>query len=195
MKLSIMITTIPDRYDLMVDLYRILMQQMQPGVEVLVNCDTRINADGMSQTSDTVRREGFKRNSLLQASTGEYVVWIDDDDLVPDYYVVEVLKAIDKKPDCIGYWNECHLIEGDKIIDCLAKHTNETIEWGEKGGVYLRTITFLNPVKRSIALQCQFDSKFGDDQRQSMAMRKFLKSEVFIDKVMYMYYPLGTRKI
>jgi glycosyltransferase involved in cell wall biosynthesis len=44
-----------------------------------------------------------KRNELLDRAKGDYVVFIDDDDLVPSYYIYELLKAIEAKPDCVGF--------------------------------------------------------------------------------------------
>jgi len=185
-----MITAISNRIELFSDLHKTLIKQVTPEVEILTACDYE-----STDTDRVSRGGGAKRNNLLKAATGDYVVWIDDDDLVPDYFVAEILKAIESKPDCVGYWNECHLTEGGKTTIRLAKHSNSVDEWGEEDKIYLRSITFLNPVRRDIAIKFPFDGTYTADYEQSKLMKPYLHKEVFIDKVMYIYYPVGSRQL
>jgi glycosyltransferase involved in cell wall biosynthesis len=46
---------------------------------------------------------GDKRNKALQASKGEYVCFIDDDDMVNINYVSKLLEAIEHNPDVITF--------------------------------------------------------------------------------------------
>ena len=91
MKLSILICSIESRSNLLARLMAILDMQEHPEAEVLVSIDNR-----QKKISD-------KRNELLDRAKGEYVVFIDDDDLVSSYYIAELLKAIEAKPDCVGF--------------------------------------------------------------------------------------------
>ena len=89
-KLSILICTIIERKNLLNRLLNILNKQKTDDVEVLVESDNK-------QISI-----GEKRNKLLNKAVGDYVAFIDDDDLVSDDYVKKVLQAIESKPDCCG---------------------------------------------------------------------------------------------
>ena len=77
MKLSILICTLPERKAYLARLLGILSPQVIQGkVEVL--------------TDDTPRgviTTGQKRNNLLNRAKGKYIVFIDDDDMVPGHYV------------------------------------------------------------------------------------------------------------
>jgi len=96
MKLSILIPSLPDResQNYLKRLVNILQPQISHRsneVELIINNEPRAIPTGT------------KRNMLIAKSTGEYFCMIDCDDIVPMYYVDEILKAIDKRPDVI-----CH---------------------------------------------------------------------------------------
>ena len=47
---------------------------------------------------------GDKRNLLLDQATGDYVAFVDDDDMVADTYIEDILTAIDEqRPDCVTF--------------------------------------------------------------------------------------------
>ena len=46
---------------------------------------------------DNKRRSiGYKRDALLKIARGDYVAYVDDDDIVSDFYIEEAIKAIDE---------------------------------------------------------------------------------------------------
>jgi glycosyltransferase involved in cell wall biosynthesis len=174
MKLSILICSIEQRSELLARLMAILDMQYDSEVEILVSIDNR-----QKKISD-------KRNELLDKAKGEYVVFIDDDDLVPDYYVSEILKAISTKPDCIGF--DGYMTSNGKDKRNF-KISNTFDKWYEKNGVYYRTINHLCPVKRSLALNAKFPRGInsGEDAEYSNRLRPLLKKETYINKDMYHY--------
>lgn len=175
MKLSILICTIPERINKFNTLFKKLnLQSFNLSVEVLY--------DDSPRKTKTI---GGKRNDLIGRSVGEYIVFIDDDDDVSDDYTYMILDAIEKKPDCIGFQIECD-IEGKK---CLAA-SSIRYDWKEnvEGYKYVRSIYHKTPVKREISLKCMFpDKSFGEDYEYSMRLKQYLKSEIFIPKVLYYY--------
>lgn len=82
-KLSILICTLPERQHKLNLLMNSLELQRTDQIEI------RIHDAGKSMTT------GEKRNLLIQHCNGEYFCFIDDDDHVPDYYVKELLSAIE----------------------------------------------------------------------------------------------------
>jgi len=96
MKLSILICTIPSRSEMLKKLTQQLMLLLgkydDSEWEVLIQPDENINV-------------GQKRNILLQKASGDFVVFIDDDDEIHDNYIDAFMHAISCNPDadCIGY--------------------------------------------------------------------------------------------
>jgi glycosyltransferase involved in cell wall biosynthesis len=176
-KLSILICTIPQREQSFNALFNELNRQAIQsigGVQLLYN-------DAPKGTVTI----GAKRNELLKLAQGEYIVFIDDDDMVSENYISEVLKAIEKQPDCIGFKIDCDMEGVKKTAASSIKY-----DWKDNidGYDYVRSIYHKTPVKRDIALQAMFpDKSFGEDYEYSMRIKPLLKKEIFIDKVLYYY--------
>jgi len=135
---------------------------------------------------------GDKRNRLIEMSSGEYIVFIDDDDNVPDYYISEVLSAIKESPDCVGirgvikYENDAKTV----FIHSLRYPQDEDINIYAKG----RPPNHLNPIKREIACTVKFpDQNWAEDTSWANAIYFKLKTEKMIDKVMYVYFAYGSK--
>jgi len=176
MKLSILICSIVSRKDQLKSLLTSLEKQKTKEVEILVEVDNREISVGR------------KRQVLLEKATGDYVVFIDDDDEVAVDYVQTILKAIEDDPDCIGMFIKCNL--DGKIR--LAKTSYRYKEWKNNvhGYDYVRGILHLNPVRRWIALKIGYkDVRFKEDHDYSTRLAKsgLLQKEVFLEKEMYLY--------
>lgn len=129
-----------------------------------------------------------KRNDLLLRAQGDYICYVDDDDKVPDYYIEEILKAIENSPDVVGFGGH-YFINGVQKNDFI--HSIKYNNWFEDGKGYYRCPEHRNPVKRSLALKVGFNEafrNFGEDKDYSMRLRLLLQTEYFIDKPMYFYY-------
>jgi hypothetical protein len=128
---------------------------------------------------------GKKRNDLLKKSQGEYIVFVDSDDLISINYVSSILKAIESKPDCVGIngiitFNGCH--EKKWFI------SKEYGSWYEKNNIYYRTPNHISPVKRELALQAGFpEISFGEDAEYSRRLLPLLKTETIINEPIYHY--------
>ncbi len=174
MILSVLIASIPSRTKLFCELYSKLMEQSAPGVEVI----SRMDRKEMSI--------GAKRQLLLQSATGDYICYIDDDDNISPYYIQEILKATQTNPDCIGFKIDCMISNQYKSAIASMKYK----QWADKqdGYDYVRSIYHKTPVKREIALKAGFsDLRYAEDHEYAMKLQPYLKTEVFIDKVMYYY--------
>jgi glycosyltransferase involved in cell wall biosynthesis len=179
MKLSILICSLPERAEKLKQLLLVLSSQAVIDVtEVLINATVGIKI-------------GDKRNRLIEKATGDYVCFIDDDDLVSNDYNIRILNAIETKPDCVG-------IQGVMLTNanCPRRffHTIESSGWYTNGCEYFRTPNHLNPIKRSIVKQVMFNkfSSFGEDMEFAFAVSSLLKTEVMIDDPIY-YYVYNTK--
>lgn len=88
-KLSILIPSVPNRITTkMLSLFNKLEEQIErlanpKDVEILVFLDNKR------------RSIGYKRESLLYIARGNYVAFVDDDDLVEEHYIEKAVQAID----------------------------------------------------------------------------------------------------
>jgi glycosyltransferase involved in cell wall biosynthesis len=172
-KLSILICSLSSRADKLQRLMTVLEPQLNEHTELLIKTD-----NGEIPI-------GKKRNILLDESTGDYVAFVDDDDLVSDDYVRKILDAIQTNPDCCGMQG---VITFQGRNPRMFIHSLKYKEWFEKNNVYYRCPNHLNPVKRSIALQVKFpETNFGEDRDFSTRLYPLLKEERFISGVIYHY--------
>jgi hypothetical protein len=171
-KLSILIATMPVRAPKFNNLMQALYRQKTPEVEILYDISMMYNI-------------GVKRNALLQSAIGEYVVFIDDDDLVAPDYVEKILKAIKSGPDCIGMSGIITTNGKDKRTWHISKDFGS---WYEHLGIYYRTPNHISPVRRELALKVGFPPiEFGEDHQYSMWLLPLLKTEVKIEGELYYY--------
>ena len=175
-QLSILIPSLSSRSHLLAELRKELNRQIElkSEIEVIVSAD------------DGEKTVGQKRNELIQSASGEYVVFIDDDDQISDSYVHEIMEALESNPDCIGFLGYMTTNGGNQKAFKLSKE----LEYGEDTYYYYRPTNHLCPVKRNIALQIKFPVKnLGEDYDYAIRLKAsgLLKNEIFIDKQIYHY--------
>lgn len=182
MTLSILIPTITGReshYDSLIA--SIGSQYKGNEIEIITAKDSREKSIGQ------------KRNELVQSAMGEYCVFVDDDDKLPPYYIEEILNASKSNPDAIGFkGNYYH----DNVLKKEFVHSIKHKEYAETMYYFYRPPNHLNPIKTSIAKQFKFPHKsmFEDtDWAMQIAKSGLLKTEVFIDKIMYNYYYVSKK--
>ena len=92
-KLSILICSTPDRIGkYLLKLLNVINHQVKKkDIELLILTDN----EKMSI--------GEKRNKLKNMAKGDYIVYVDDDDLVSNDYVSELYKATLENKDCIVF--------------------------------------------------------------------------------------------
>jgi len=205
-KLSILIITLPSRADKLQKLLDVLHPQLPSdgSVELIVKEELHYNDGGPTL--------GANRNAAVADATGDYACFVDDDDMVPEYYVARILGAIklrattpptkvahspdpndiipmayvSEHPDVVGI--QGHYILGQNKPE-LFIHSIKYKEWITVDGIHQRCPNHLNPVKRELALQVPYPEKnYGEDMDYAMRLLPLLKTEVMIDDcIMYFY--------
>ncbi len=178
MILSILICSLWKRAGDFARLLNVLDQQLTNEVEILTDVD-----NGEVTT-------GVKRNRLLQKAKGKYVVFIDDDDLVPHYYIEEILKASKSDADCFAINGTITTDGKNERKWYISKDLpyKESLENGNK--IYLRYPNHITTIKREIAQQFLFPDKVhGEDYDWATQLHKsgLIKTEFKIEKPMYYY--------
>jgi glycosyltransferase involved in cell wall biosynthesis len=179
--LSVLIATMPERRDMFVALYNEVTRQVQALPESMWPLFEILEDPEMSYSI------GRKRQLMLERSTGEHIVFIDDDDWIEPYYIEEILKAYIFMPtvDCLG-------IRGYITTDGQNQKewyiSKDFGGWYEKDNVYYRTPNHISPVRRIIALQGGFPDKIrGEDADYSMRILPYLTKEATIMRPLYYY--------
>jgi hypothetical protein len=177
MKWSILICTLPDRYDYLKRLQSILVPQTSkyPG-----QVEIRYHDAGVSTPT------GTKRNDLISVAEGEYFSFIDDDDVPASTYVRDILKALESNPDVVTF-------NGWMTTDSLAR-VDFIIKLGEayeaREGKYYRWPNHLTVMKKSAVESVKFQDIWqGEDYRWCKEIRDkgLLKTSVHIEKDLYWY--------
>lgn len=135
---------------------------------------------------------GDKRNLLLSMATGKYVAFIDDDDMVPEYYIQRIMDVIEKNDvDVIGINGEISIMYQHGIKEKRSfYHILGNKEYFESNRGYERPPNHLNPMRRDIAIQFKFPgSNFGEDTDWAMRVCRsgMLKTQAYIPEPMYYY--------
>ena len=136
---------------------------------------------------------GFKRNALLQQSSGEYVCFVDDDDDVHDNYITMIYEKLLQKPDCVSL---AGITTTDGYNPEKFIHSIKYDQYYVNDGVYNRPINHLTRIKKSIALQFSFPntSRHEDsDWAIKLAQSKIQKTEAVIDIPCYFYKYISNK--
>lgn len=181
-KLSILICSLKRRRLFLDRLMQCLQPQLPFGndVELLVQID-----DGETCVGD-------KRNDLLLKASGDYVVFIDDDDLVACNYLSRVLSAAESEPDVIAF---SMIITNDGKSPeygfvSLAFNSWFSISDPIKPGrqAHFASPNHITPVRRALALRAGFSSlQRQEDVGYSSRLRPYLAREVYVETPMYYY--------
>lgn len=177
--LSIMIPLTPDRRDSYSELMDIIIKQMFAlGLEEQIQC-----------TFDLDNKEvaiGEKRERMYANAIGEYTWQIDSDDSIHFMAIHEIWEALKTNPDCVTFQERC-LINEQYFS---SNHSLRYDDWGESqdGFDYVRTPFMKSVIKTEIARSVPIPHiRYGEDHEWAKALKPHLKTEVHIDKELYIY--------
>jgi len=174
-RLSLLIPTLNNRSKMCERLTSKIVDQLTTEVEMMLLPD------------DGQRTIGEKRNALVEAAIGDYVAFIDDDDMISDDYIERVLTALEGNPDCASL--NGYIYQPDKSKRVFT-HSIKYDGWYTKDGVDFRTPNHLNAIKRKLVEMVGFKHiNSGEDHDFSNKIRPYLETEGEITAVIYHYYP------
>lgn len=177
-KLSILICSLVERRSLFLNR---LLEKLEPqivgkNVELLV-------------ISDNAKRSiGQKRNDAIKMANGEYICFIDDDDLISDDYVDSILnEIIDWSPDVVVF---DALITFDDQRPKLVKYGRE-FDYCERDEAFYRNPNHLMVHRKYNIIEFFKDIKTGEDDEWASRMLSRIVTQSRIKKVLY-YYEFRT---
>lgn len=181
MKWNILILTQPSRERYLARLSGILFPQLNA-----LNPDVRV-----PQVAATVKlfepefTLGENRQRMVEASSAEYVSFVDDDDLVSPDYVARIFPLLDGV-DMVGFNVAC-FIDGKPIG--IARHSLRYGEWVEDANGYYRDLSYMTPMRRALVLRSRIEGGYGEDRRWAARLRalRCVWTEHYVDEVLYEY--------
>jgi glycosyltransferase involved in cell wall biosynthesis len=166
--LSVLVACLPQRAELARPLLESLWRQATPDVEVL------------ALTDNQRRTIGDKRNAMLDMARGEYVAFVDDDDMVTDDYVSSILGALGS--DVVVFDVDVTINGGTPFPMRFSKDYGQV----NYDRLWERCPNHLMPVRRELAPRFP-DVNVGEDAEYARRLKSMLRTETRIDRALYHY--------
>ena len=163
------------------NLYNSLISELNKQIK---NCNAEDKIEIITETDNGENSVGKKRNNVIDKARGEYVCFIDDDDMITEIYVSKTLKALETKPDVV------ELVGFLPKYDLPFIHNLNCGGHFKKDGIQFRTPNHLNTIKTEIAKQVRYpEISHGEDQDYSHRLWNsgLMKTESLIGERMYIY--------
>lgn len=178
--LQLLIPTMPGRADLLDRLLAILRPQLVPGVTFA--------------TDDGPGSIGAKRQRMLESATGDYIAFIDDDDLVAPDYIARIIPCLASSPDVVGICMHVKMDGLDWHPSPIFRHSLRFISnlhWQGQD----RPPHHLCPLRREVALMSRFSDKmWGEDFDFSQGLLPHLHTESWSGDAPIYFYEYRSNK-
>ena len=153
-----------------------VLQMAFPDIEILIHTDNFLSV-------------GKKRNELLEAASGKYLCFFDDDDEPAENYISTLRTAMYENPDCVSLRG---IMTTNGSNPEIFEHSLKYKSWQTtKNKIkYERYPNHLNCIRTSIARQFKFPEKnFGEDFDWSKQLHEsgLLKTEYYTETILYHY--------
>lgn len=136
-------------------------------------------------TDDKQMSVGAKRNLLLKEANGQYIAFIDDDDMVTDDYVRKILAKLTTGPDVVVF--NARRFENGKL-DRGVIYGKEYLDRTARD-FYYRSPNHLMAVKKELAQRVRFkEMNFGEDADYARRLLPYLKHQERIFDCLYEYW-------
>lgn len=175
MRLSILIPSIPSRFERAVKLYN----------EILAMCEG-LDIEVLMLTDNKKRTIGEKREALKNMSQGKYFMFVDDDDSLLS--VKEIYEATEQDVDVITFKQRCFNNDGSEFIVTFG--LGNEIEHNTIEGNYLDCnrppfhVCAWHRYYKRISFPMV---NYGEDGVWSKLVNSIAVNEVHIDKVLHSY--------
>lgn len=188
-QIAILIPTIlDDQYR--IDTYSRLINKLKSQIDKF-ELKNRVQIISLGDTLEMT--VGEKRNYLVDlAHLCKYVIFIDDDDDISEYYIKLIYEATLEGVDVVTF-NGKYFIDNvfNSNFSISKNFTNK-----DEGAILYRKPNHICCVKREIAIQCKFPPiNFREDSAYSDAINPLIKTEKHIQEDLYFYmYSISKSK-
>lgn len=182
-KLSVLVCSVAERAGRTPVIDQLWEQAEGSPVEVIVMTDNRAMSIG------------HKRNHLIAASSGDYVVFVDDDDRIADDYIDCLLTAAASRTDVLTFAMEYRYNgQSVRVVEQSLKYPlhGHQIHPGRSQIAPHHT----SAVRRDIAKRLSFlDSSYGEDRDWARQLKVVARTETVIPQILYIYQDVPATSI
>jgi len=187
MILSILIPTLEQRaYELAKLINEINIQTFS--IDAFDKVEIKMVSDSL--TNPNRQSTGRKRNELLTMANGEYVWFVDDDDMILPNAIPNILKALESKPDSLAI-NGIMTTDGGNLKHWyIAKDNPYEAQVINGQEVYLRYPNHITVIKKEIARKIGFPDKSNHEDFDFATRLKesgLIKVEAVVEEPVYHY--------
>lgn len=192
---SILCPTLSSRQGKFLDLMGVLLPQ----------CEAHGSVEVVALHNDGERDIAEYRQALLEDARGEYVSFVDDDDIVEPDFVAAITHAMrphalygpvvgnppsltPARPDFIALRVACY--ENGRLEPRPTITGLQHDRWHDTDVALIRDITHINPVRSVLAKQADFRVRYGDgkeDWSYRSELRPLLKTQAEVPRILYHY--------
>lgn len=133
---------------------------------------------------------GAKRNALLASARGDYVWFIDDDDLLMNNSLSAVIDLCrSEQKDMVATCGK-YTVNGAREIRWFIRkdYGNITVKGPNGEQIFHRSPNHITPVRRELAIKCTFpDMCNAEDKAYSEQLVPLLETECILDTPAYHY--------
>lgn len=162
-------------YELTYKLLKVLELQKTDNIEIIVLDDSNdARLDEFSNIATIIHHDGRQglshaRNVGVDLAKGQYIAFIDSDDMITVDYVEILLKAIEENPTDVIYFNWADFNE-----NMIIRHPENYAVWK---AIY----------KKEILPRFNEDVKYNEDVFFQEDLNRRVYSKKYIDRVLYIY--------
>jgi len=139
---------------------------------------------------------GKKRNILIDNAIGRYLVFIDDDDTVSNSYFTDIFIAMKSDPDVITFKGIIKAPNKKSLDGRIFIHKLDFKNQKSTNNIYYKSPNHLNPIKYEIIKKVIFkDIDVSEDYFYAKKIINYLYTEVFINKILYIYQFEPSRSV
>lgn len=176
--LSILICSLPKR----IESYALLITELN---RQLKENDYNLCVEVITLLDCKTYSIGFKRNLLKKLSNGKFLCSIDDDDMISDNYIDSIIKTIVANPNADVITFDGYYVNGKQKQKFNISINNKICE---KKDILYRKPNHLCPVKREIAIKCDFPLiNYAEDTDYSDQICELIEVEEHINEDLYTY--------
>ena len=170
---SVLVPTLSSRQGKFLDLMGVLLPQ----------CEADGRVEVVTLHNDGERDIAEYRQALLEDARGEYVSFVDDDDMVAPDFVPVLAGLLAGRPDAAGFTVE-YSAPG---VGPLPSYNSLAHEPRDEPGAFYRDLTHVQPVRAELARKGDFRAGWPEDGAWRKAVRPLLETEAVTERVLYFY--------
>lgn len=183
MLLSILIPSVPSRR-------KTFTQNILDQIETQIESLNRSDVEVLNLYDNKTRKLGQKRNDLINLAQGKFLVFIDDDDVVSDDYLLQILNAIDNNSDtdCVVFDVICTVNDGTELLCKYGIELEYNHVSPEQGITWTGKPAHTHVYRTELAKKCVFPlTNYGEDFAWVSQAWHLVTKQTRIEKVLYFY--------